>query len=363
MKILILANNDVGLYKFRKELIEILIKMGHQIIVSLPNGALIPKLEELGCRFIDTPVDRRGMNPFTDIKQFYHYHKIIKRTLPDMIITYTIKPNIYGGLAARQKKIDCYINITGLGTAFQKENIIKKIVVRLYKMACRKAKLLFFENKENCQRFIREGIISKEHTCVLNGAGVNLEEYPFTPYPKQEKPIRFLFVGRVMKEKGIDELLESFLRLKKEAEVSLEVVGPIEDSEYKKRIEELAAVGKVQYYGFQKDVKPYIRQCHCMVLPSYHEGMANTLLEAGSMGRPLITSDICGCKEAVNGKNGLTVRCGDAKDLYNKMNMFVKLSYVQKESMGMESHRYISDNFSREKVVRDTVEKMFEKGM
>lgn len=363
MKILILANNDVGLYRFRKELIEKLIEMGHQIIISLPDGELISRLKKMGCKFIDTPIDRRGINPFNDIKLLSTYYKIIKKILPDMIITYTIKPNIYGGLVARQKNIPCYMNITGLGTAFQKENLVKKLVVWLYKISCKKARLLFFENEENCQKFVKEKIVSKENTCILNGAGVNMKEYPLTIYPKQESAIQFLFVGRIMKEKGIDELLKAFLRLKTQFNIELDIVGPIEESRYQKRMEKLNLTGKIQYYGFQEDVKPYIKKCHCMVLPSYHEGMANTLLEAGSMGRPLIASDICGCKEAINGKNGMIVKCGDAKDLYDKMKKFVLMDYEIRQAMGMESYRYISEKFSKERVVKNTIEKIFAKGM
>ena len=363
MKILILANNDVGLYKFRKELIIRLIEMGHQIIISLPDGKWVPSLEKLGCKFINTSVDRRGMNPFIDMKLFCCYHKIIKNILPDIVITYTIKPNIYGGLAARQRKIPYYINITGLGTAFQKENLIKKAVICFYKIACKKAKILFFENKKDCQGFLSEKIVSKEHTYVLNGAGVNIKDYSFTEYPKQEKTIRFLFIGRIMKEKGIDELLAAFSKLKKEENVILDVVGPIEDIKYRKEIQRLVALEEIQYYGFQEDVKSYIKKCHCVVLPSYHEGMANVLLEAGSMGRPLIASQICGCKEAINGKNGMTVKCKDVEDLYNKMKKFVMLPYKKKQRMGMESHKYISERFSKEKVIRDTIQKIFVKGI
>lgn len=363
MKILILANNDVGLYKFRKELIQKLIEMKHQIVISLPDGELISKLKEMGCKFINTPIDRRGINPFIDIKLLYMYYKIIKKTLPDMIITYTIKPNIYGGLAARQKNIPCYINITGLGTAFQKENIIKKIVICLYKFSCRKAKLLFFENEENRRIFVKEKIVTKDHTYVLNGAGINSKEYPFSEYPKQQNPVRFLFIGRIMKEKGIDELIEAFLKLRKESEIVLDIVGDVEDLKYQKKIKEISVLGNIHYYGFQEDVKPYIQKCHCMILPSYHEGMANTLLEAGSMGRPLITTNICGCKEAVNGKNGMIVSVRDSEDLYRKMKKFAMLPYERKKEMGIQSHEYISKKFSKEKVIKDTIEKIFVKGM
>ncbi len=363
MKILILANNDVGLYKFRRELIIKLIEMGHQIIISLPNGELISNLKKLGCKFINTPVDRRGMNPFTDMKLFCCYHKIIRNILPDIIITYTIKPNIYGGLAARQRKIPYYVNITGLGTAFQKENLIKKTVICLYKIACKRARVLFFENKGDCQRFLAEKIVLKEHTYILNGAGVNTQDYPFAEYPKQENSTRFLFIGRIMKEKGIDELLAAFSKLKKEESVILDMVGPIEDMQYQEKIDKLVALKEIHYYGFQEDVKSYIKKCHCVVLPSYHEGMANVLLEAGSMGRPLIASKIYGCKEAINGKNGMTIKCRDVEDLYNKMKKFVMLTYEEKQKMGMESHRYISERFSKEKVVKETIEKIFAKGM
>ncbi len=363
MKILILANNDVGLYKFRREFIIKLIEMGHQIIISLPDGEWIPSLEKLGCKFINTFVDRRGINPFIDMKLFCYYHKIIKNMLPDIVITYTIKPNIYGGLAAKQRKIPYYINITGLGTAFQNENLIKKVVICLYKIVCKRAKVIFFENKGDCQQFLSEKIASKEHTYVLNGAGVNIQDYPYTEYPKQENSICFLFIGRIMKEKGIDELLAAFSKLKKEENVILDIVGPIEDMQYQKKIDKLVALKEIHYYGFQEDIKPYIKKCHCVVLPSYHEGMANVLLEAGSMGRPLIASKIYGCKEAINSKNGMTIKCRDVEDLYNKMKKFVTLTYEEKQKMGMESHRYISKRFSKEKVVKDTIQKIFIKGI
>ena len=202
-KILILANLDVGLYKFRKALIKELLEQGNEVYIALPKGLLVEKLENMGCHFIETPVDRRGINPATDFKLMMRYFKMIRKIHPDLVITYTIKPNIYGGLAARIKRIPYAVNITGLGTAFQSENMIKKLVVFLYKLSCKKAKTVFFENAENKQVFLKNKIIKEVQTCLLPGAGIDLDEYKMTPYPEESRNIRFLFIGRVMKEKEL----------------------------------------------------------------------------------------------------------------------------------------------------------------
>ena len=358
MKILILANMDVGLYKFRKELIQELLNQGNEVYISLPNGELISKLEDMGCHFLDTDVDRRGINPKTDFKLLNQYRKIVKKIRPDLVITYTIKPNIYGGMICRWMKIPYATNITGLGTAFQSDGLLKKIVVFLYGIALKKAKVVFFENIQNKQTIIKHKIIKEHQACLLNGAGVNLEEYEFCEYPDTDE-IRFLFIGRIMKEKGVDELFEVAERIRKEnSNVFFDIVGPMED-DYKGRVETLSDNGVINYYGYQEDVKPFIQRCHCFVLPSYHEGMANTLLEAAAMGRPLITSDIHGCKEAVLvGVSGYLVQKGNSEDLYRKMKQFIQLSFEEKEKMGQESRKHMETVFDKKKVVEETARKL-----
>lgn len=352
-KILVLANNDVGLYKFRKELIQELLK-DNDVFISLPYGKLVEPLIQIGCRFIDTPVDRRGINPITDLKLLKRYRKIIKDVKPGLIITYTIKPNIYGSLIARMKHIDYAVNITGLGTMFQSDNLLKKIIVFMYKVALKKVKVTFFENIENKNIFIKNKITEEDRVCVLNGAGVNLKEYPFTEYPDKDKEIRFLFIGRIMKEKGIDELLYAANKINKYyINVQFDIVGPMED-DYKNVIDEYVSNGIINYYGFQEDVKPYIERCHCFVLPSYHEGMANTLLESGAMGRPLITSDIHGCKEAVR-DDGYLVKKKDKEDLYLKIKKFIELSHEDKINEANCSRKYIEQVFAKSKIVKKTM--------
>ena len=356
MKILILANNDVGLYKFRKELIQELIRQGNRVIVSVPDGELIPDIRKLGVKVILTDVDRRGINPLTDLKLLIRYFRMEVTLKPDLVITYTIKPNVYGGIVSRFLHIPYAENITGLGTTFQKENLVKKLVCLLYKISSKRAKVVFFENEENKQTFLDNHLIREEQACKLNGAGVNLEEYPYTEYPDENEPIRFLFIGRVMKEKGVDELFEAARRIKKEyPDVLFDIVGPMED-EYSSVIEKLEEDGIITYYGYQKDIRPFITRCHCFVLPSWHEGMANTLLEAGAMGRPLITSRIHGCMEAVEeGINGYLVPKQNTDALKKKVEKFIKLAYNSKRIMGKQARVYIEGAFNKNNIVNKTI--------
>lgn len=359
MKILILANNDVGLYKFRKELMQELIKKGNRVAVSLPDGELIPDIKKLGVKFIPTKVDRRGINPVTDVKLFFTYIRMISTLKPDLVMTYTIKPNVYGGMASRLFRIPYAINITGLGTTFQKENWIKKLVSFLYKISCKKAKVVFFENEENKQIFIENGLIKEEQACKLNGAGVNLEEYPYTEYPDESQPIRFLFIGRVMKEKGVDELFAAAKEIKKDyPDVFFDIVGPMED-EYGETIQDLENKGIIKYHGYQKDVKPFIARCHCFVLPSYHEGMANTLLEAAAMGRPLITTRIHGCMEAVEeGENGFLTETKDVEGLLSQLKKFLETDWMNKKELGATSRTLVQERFNKKEIVKKTIEEL-----
>ena len=355
MRILILANNDVGLYKFRGELIEELLKE-HQVLILLPYGKLVEPLKKKGCFFINTPVDRRGINPIKDLGLLRNYFAILKKEKPDLVITYTIKPNVYGGFVCRMKRIPYAVNVTGLGTAFQKQGVLRKLVVFLYKIGLKKAKVVFFENEENRQILIKENIVKEAQAYLLNGAGVNLEHYLLTDYPTENGPIRFLFVGRVMKEKGIDELFESMQKLFDEGiPCTLDVLGGYEEN-YEEVIKKYESAGWLHYHGYQNDVRPFIEKAHCFVLPSWHEGMANTNLECAAMGRPVITSNIHGCKEAViEGVSGFLCEKQNADSLYEQMKKFTKLTYEEKRAMGIAGHKHMETFFDKKKVVTMTM--------
>lgn len=354
MKVLVIANYDLGLYKFRKELIETLLKEGHKVIIALPYGKFVDPLVEMGCQFVEVKMERRGMNPMKDLGIILHYYKLLKQIKPDKVITYTIKPNIYGGLISRWCNVPYYVNITGLGTAFQAEGFVKRMIIFLYKGALKGARAVFFENGENRATFLKHNIISSEQAIGLRGAGVNLEEYPYMLMDFDDQ-LSFLFIGRIMKEKGVEEFFDVARRIKKEYPyVNFEMLGPFEEN-YKERIEALEGEGIIKYYGYQSDVKPFIKSSHCFVLPSYHEGMANTLLEAAAMGRPLITSDIPGCREAVD-RNGYTVKVQDEEDLYNKIRSYIELDDELKIEMGIQSRRHMEEKFDRKKIVAKTLE-------
>lgn len=358
-KIMIIANNSGGLFGFRSELIKELVCSNCAITALTPLDDKVRELQALGIQLIDTPINRRGINPVEDIRLFFKYYNLIKREKPQLLITYTIKPNIYAGIAARLLQIPYVANITGIGTAFQNENRLKQFVVFLYRLALKKAKVLFFENEENRAVFLREKIATLDKTCVLNGAGVNLDRYAYTPYP-ENSTIRFLFMGRIMQEKGIDELLYSAVKIKKEyPDVQFDLLGNMEE-DYQKVIQRAVDNGVINYYGYQSDVRPFIEKCHCFVLPSYHEGMANTLLESAAMGRPLITSDIHGCKEAVvEGENGYLVEKGNAEELYKKMRQFIELDVEEKKTMGVASRKHMELYFDKKKVVAETMKYLF----
>lgn len=354
MKILILANFDVGLYQFRRELIETLLP-GNEVLLSLPYGSWVEPLKEMGCHFIDTPMDRRGMNPVRDFRLLLTYWKMLKTQKPDLVITYTIKPNVYGAFAARVLRIPYAVNITGLGTAFQGDGMLRKVVTAMYRLSCKRAKVVFFENSENCQIFLNEKIVKEEQTCLLSGAGVNLSHYQVSDYPKGEGT-RFLFIGRVMKEKGIEELFAAMRRLRAGGiPCTLDVLGGFEE-DYKALMEEFQAEGWLRYHGYQADVRPFIADSHCFVLPSWHEGMANTNLECAASGRPVITSNIHGCLEAVeDGVTGYLCEKQNADDLYRVMKHFTELPYDHRKAMGLAGRHRMEKIFDKNQVVEKTV--------
>ena len=357
MKLLILTNFDVGLYQFRRELLKRLLAEGHQVYIALPHGALVRPLEEMGCVFLDTPLQRRGINPISDGKLLLRYRALLRQVKPDLVITYTIKPNVYGGMACRLAGVPYAANITGLGTAFQKKGLLRALVTRLYRWGLKRAKVVFCENAANCQTLLEENVVRREQCCVLHGAGVNLTHYAPAEYPA-ESTVHFLFVGRVMREKGVESLLWAMERLHREgADCVLDVLGEFEEESLRPAIECGAVEGWLHYHGYQADVRPFVAASHCFVLPSWHEGMANTNLECAAMARPLITSRIPGCMEAVEENvSGFLCLPDDEQSLYDQMRRFLALSHEERAAMGRAGRQRMEAVFDKEKVVDATLE-------
>lgn len=354
-KILIATNHAYMLWQFRRELIAELRK-DNEVILSLPfdTEQHEKQFQEMGVRCIDTPIERRGINPLTDFKLMAHYKKIFQDERPDLVITYSIKPNVYAGLVCGKLGIPFCANVQGLGTAFQKAGLAQ-FVTLLYKMAFRKVQTVFFENEANAEEFQKRHIIPAKKQKILHGAGINLERYPYHPYPENDK-VHFLYLGRIMQEKGIDELFAAARDLHAlRTDFVLDIVGFYED-DYKEQVESLVSDGIAIFHGFQENPVPYYSAADCIVLPSYHEGMSNVLLEAAAVGRPLITSDIPGCREAVEPDvSGILVKVRDTDSLRNGMEKFLKKTRVDRALMGEVGRKRMEQKFDKVQVVKETI--------
>ena len=357
-RILILSDHSFMLWKFRKELIETLVASDMEVTVGVPLGSHIQDIKNLGCKLIDTPLDRRSTNPFRELALLRQYYRILKAEKPDMVLTYSTKPNIYGGWACRRLRIPYCTNVQGLSSAILKPSMTR-FMATLYRLGLKKAKTVFFENTGNAEYFRDRKIVPEQQQTVLPGAGINLTHYAFQPYPHND-PIRFLFVGHLTKDKGIDELLDAIKTLYDDCyEVRLDLIGFCDD-DYKEQIDALHQAGIVFYHGFQEDPRPFYAKTDCVVLPSYHEGMSNVLLEGAATGRPVITCFIPGCREIVEHEvTGLTCRPRDKYGLYEAMRIFASMPWEARREMGLAGRARMEAYFDKQIVVEDTMNAIF----
>ena len=350
-KVLMVGNSDIVIYNFRKELVIKLLGEGYEVIVSSPYGPGIDKLVEMGCSFEEIDLDRHGTNPIKELKLIGTYQRLIIKTKPDAVLTYTIKPSIYAGFSSRLLKVPYITTITGLGGALQTETLMTKVLRFMYKVSLKKARVVFMQNSDNYDYFNNHNI-AKNKLKLVNGSGVNLDEFNFSDYPTQNEETHLLYIGRVMKEKGIDELLTAAKKISEsEKNIAFDIIGFI-DGPYEEIIHDYHSKGIIRYHGMQSDVKPFIRNASAILLPSYHEGVPNSLLEAAAMGRPLIASDIPGCREVIlDRENGYLHLPRNSDDLVMKIQDFIHLSIDQKTMMGKKSRKHVERFFDRNDIV------------
>lgn len=331
-----------------------LLKENFEVYILCPPGDYKSEMVSWGCKYIDTNLDRRGKNVLNEISLFKFYIKMLRKIKPNIVLTYTIKPNLYGGLACRLLNIPCINNITGLGTGFNSGKFLKAFLISFYKISFKKSALVFFQNRKDMETILENRIVKGRYK-LIPGSGVNLKDFKFTEYPIGKNPVKFLYMGRVMKDKGIDEFLEAAKIIKdKYKNTKFYILGFIEKSQdhYRNLLKDYQSKGYIEYLGYQSDVKSFIEESHCLIQPSHSEGLSNVLLEAAAMGRPLIASNINGCKETIDeGKNGFTFEVNNSKDLANKIEKFIKLSYEEKITMGKNSRIKVENEFDRKIVV------------
>lgn len=359
--ILVLGNSDSGLYDFRREVLGELLQEGYSVHVSVPDTGYADKIRELGCIYHETAMERRGMNPAKDGKLFLFYRKLLRQVRPAAVLTYTIKPNIYGGVACRLQRTPRIVNVTGLGTTLEHEGMMQKLIVFLYRMGLKNAGCVFFQNEKNLAFMKQKGCLQQNAvTKVIPGSGVNLEEHRAKPYPK-DRELRFVSVMRIMQDKGIGELLEAARRIhEKHPEAVFELLGSYEEEtreRYEPLIEDLQSKGIVRYYGYRDDIPEFYEHCCAVIHPSYHEGMSNVLQEAAATARPVLASDINGCREIFeDGISGIAFLPKDADSLTGAIGRFLELSLKEREEMGRQARAYVEQHFDRKGVVREYAE-------
>ncbi len=358
-----MANHFIALYSLRRELILNLVAEGHQVYLSLPEDEDNEFFEKAGCKIIVTDIDRRGVNPKNDLKLIRQYKKIMTDIKPDVIFSYTIKPNIYGAIASNSLKYRQVCNITGTGGTFLKENLISKIAAFLYKISVKNSYKVFFQNTGDRDFFIERKMIGKNYD-MLPGSGCNLEEHRYSPMPDDEVT-NFIFAGRVMTLKGIEEYLGCAKKIKeKYPNTKFYVAGWIEEEKYEPIIAEYQEKGYIDYIGFRKDIGDWISNCHCTVLPSHGgEGVPNVVLETAARGRVCIGSNIKGTASAINdGETGYLFEVADTEDLCRRVEDFLKKSYEEKNQMGLAGRKKIEKEFDRNIVIKKYLQEVEKAG-
>lgn len=357
-KILFLVNHDVVIYNFRLELVERFLAEGFEVHFSSPFGDRIDDLVKLGAVYHEIKMNRHGLNPFEEIKLLKKYKELMNEVKPDICLGFTIKPNIYGAISARKYGIPFVANITGLGTAVENPGLSQKVSILLYKYAFSEIQRVFYQNEENYQ-FFKDHNIAADKGLILPGSGVNLIRFPYRDYPEGEV-IKFGFVSRIMKEKGVEQYLDAAAETKKKyRNVEYHVCGFCEP-EYDGRLKEEEQKGNVIYHGMIRDVAGFMSSMHCIVHPTYYpEGISNVLLEACATGRPIITTDRSGCREVVeDGVNGYMVPCKDSEALIGAIEKFLTLSWDEKREMGQKARKKVEQEFDRQIVVEKYMEEI-----
>lgn len=367
MKVLIALNSAWNLLNFRSGLIKALVADGHEVVLAAPADEHVPALQALGARFIDLPMRTHGTNPVADLALLLRFVRVLRRERPDVLLGYTAKPNVYGSLAAHVLGIPVVNNIAGLGSVFIRGGWLAKVLQQLYRLALSLSSRVFFQNPDDLQLFLKLGLVAQPQTALLPGSGVDLHKFQRVPLPCLQgsagtqsaghRRFVFLLVARMLKDKGVEEYVQAARQLKaSHPQVECALLGFL-DSDNPTAIsagqmQAWVDEGVVRYWGTSSDVRVQLAQADCVVLPSYREGTPRTLLEAAAMGRPLIATNVPGCRQVVcNGLNGLLCQPRDPQDLAQKMAQMLALPYDELQQMGHASRQWVEQRFDEQLVI------------
>ncbi len=361
MKVAIVINTAWNIYNFRSGLIKALLKNNHDVIAIAPKDSYTDRLIQMGCQYFEIKMDNQGVNPVNDSKLILDLYGIYKKINPDVILQYTIKPNIYGSVAAKLAGIPTINNVSGLGTVFLKKNLLATISKLMYRYAFRFPFRVFFQNQDDFQLFQDLNLVHPNKAAIVPGSGIDLHKFSLLRYPTNQ-PFTFLLISRIIQDKGIREFIAAIRLLKaKGVSAKFQILGA-KDPDHKRGIalEEIQSwieEGLIEYLGVTDDVAFHIAGSNCVVLPSYREGTPKTLLEAASCGRPLIATDVAGCREVVkDGYNGFLCKARDAEDLASKLLQIFKLDVNKLELMAKNSRKLVENKFDEKLVINKYLE-------
>jgi len=369
LKIGIVLNTAWNIYNFRLGLVKAFLAAGHEVYAIAPVDDFVSEIEATGCTFIPVEhLSRKGVNPIQDLKFGYELYKIYTSNELDVILHYTIKPNIYGCLAAGRAKVKSISTVTGLGYSFMKEGMVNKIVKKLYKTAFKSGTRIAFQNRDDKKLFEDLSLCPKSKTTLIKGSGINTTH--FKPMPKKQtyEKLIYLFVGRLLYDKGVTELFEAAQQFKKKCpETEIWVVGAIDDGNpsavAKAEVEAQEVKGTIRYWGVSKDVRSIMQEADVVVLPSYREGLPRVMLESLAMGKPIITTDTAGCRETIQDtKNGFLIPTKDAQALADAMVRMYELTDEVRQEMGEVGREMALQEFDEQAIIKryfDEIEAMF----
>jgi glycosyltransferase involved in cell wall biosynthesis len=357
-KILISINTSWNIINFRLGLLQALQKESFKIIILAPKDKYSELFQDYDFEYYEIAMNNKGTNPIEDLKLTISYYKILKEIKPDLMLNYTIKPNVYGTIAAKLLKIPTINNIAGLGTLFVNENFITKIAKYLYKYSQDKASKVFFQNNEDFELFTSLGLVDIKKSDVLPGSGVNTEKFKPIKKTKNLDKIVLLLISRMLWDKGVGEYVEAARILtKKYPNVEFQLLGFLDVANNsaisKEQMDTWTKEGIINYLGTSDNVQNEISNADCMVLPSfYREGTPRTLLESASMAKPIVTTDNIGCKDVINdGETGYLCKIKDSTDLASKLELIINMSEEERKTMGQKGREKIKKEFDEEIVI------------
>ena len=353
MKILVLSNLTSYTYNFRFEILKAFVDAGHSVAVVCHNDddGKQQGLKDLGCTMVEVPFNGKGKNPAQELKLLLTYRKLVRRVKPDMVFTFTIKMNLYGGLAAKRAHVPYVPMITGLGE-LEKKGKLQVILMKLHKMVMPGSKAVLFQNQANVD-FFRDNGIKVRKAMLIPGSGINLDKFQLKDYPSENNGLVFAFIGRITPAKGIMEYLLAAKVLKARHPEYRFLVAGLCDEDLKGSVQDLVSQGVIEYLGMLSDTRPLLEKMHCIVLPTYHpEGLSNVLLETCATGRPCICTSRPGCREVVqDGVNGLYCKAQDVDNLMQVIESFAAISEDSHRAMGLEGRKVVEHSFDRKIVV------------